>query len=171
MTSDAVIDPAVFSVVRTFDAPRKLVWNAHAELDHLKKWWGPKAGEWVAGTMDFRPGGMFHYGMRLPNGQMMWGRLAFREIVPEERMVSVLSFSDEHAGITRHPLSAEWPLEVLITAVFAEQGGKTSLSLTGRPINATEAEIRAYTAGHQSMQQGFGATLDQLAAHLAQCAS
>ena len=77
-----------------FDAPRDLVWKAHSELEGLKHWWGPKGFTWVTGTLDFRPGGMFHYGMRSPNGQEMWGRFVYREIVKPERIVSVSSFSD-----------------------------------------------------------------------------
>jgi uncharacterized protein YndB with AHSA1/START domain len=58
-----------FVISRVFDAPRDLVWKAHSELEGLKHWWGPKGFTWVTGTLDFRPGGMFHYGMRSPNGQ------------------------------------------------------------------------------------------------------
>ena len=50
-----------FVISRVFDAPRDLVWKAHSELEGLKQWWGPKGFTWVTGTLDFRPGGMFHY--------------------------------------------------------------------------------------------------------------
>lgn len=70
-----------FVISRVFDAPRDLVWKAHSELEGLKQWWGPKGFTWVTGTLDFRPGGMFLYGMRSPNGQEMWGRFIYREIV------------------------------------------------------------------------------------------
>jgi len=51
-----------FVISRVFDAPRDLVWKAHSELEGLKHWWGPKGFTWVTGTLDFRPGGLFHYG-------------------------------------------------------------------------------------------------------------
>jgi uncharacterized protein YndB with AHSA1/START domain len=84
-----------FVISRVFDASRDLVLKAHSELEDLKHWWGPKGFTWVTGTLDFCPGGMFHYGLRSPNGQEMWGRSVYREIVKPERIVSVSSFSDE----------------------------------------------------------------------------
>ena len=45
-----------------------------------------------------------------------------------------------------------------------EHGG----TLRGIPLNATEAERKTFAAGHGSMRQGWGRTLDQLAGYLAQ---
>jgi len=92
---------------------------------------------------------------------------ADREIVRPERIVFVNSFSDENGGVTRHPMSPTWPLEVLNTQTFTEHQGKTSVTLRGGPINATESERKTFRDGHQSMQQGFSGTFDQLAAYLA----
>jgi uncharacterized protein YndB with AHSA1/START domain len=87
--------------------------------------------------------------------------------VPPERLVFVNSFSDEHGNITRHPMNADWPLEVLTTLTLAEHDGTTSLTLQGSPINATESERTTFEAGRQSMQQGFAGTFDQLDEYLA----
>jgi uncharacterized protein YndB with AHSA1/START domain len=159
-----------FVISRVFDAPRDLVWKAHSELDGLKQWWGPKGFIWVTGTLDFRPGGLFHYGLRTPNGQEMWGRFVYREIVKPERMVYVVSFSDPKGGITRHFLSPEWPLEMLNTATFTEADGKTTLTLHSVAINATAHERKIFEDGFNSMQGGYTGTLDQLAAYLAKTA-
>jgi uncharacterized protein YndB with AHSA1/START domain len=156
-----------FIISRVFDAPRDLVWKAHSEFEALKQWWGPKGFTWFAGSLDFRPGGMFHYGMRSPNGQEMWGRFIYREIVSPERMVYVMSFSDAKGGITRHFLSPEWPLEMLNTATFAEEGGKTRLTVRSVAINATAHERKIFEEGFESMKGGYTGTLDQLAAYLA----
>src|SRR5215471_11703282 len=99
-----------FIITRVFDAPRELVWQAHTELEHLKHWWGPKGFTWMGGKIDLRPGGVFHYGLRSPDGQAMWGKFIFREIVAPERLVFIVSFSDEKEGVTHHPLSPTWPL-------------------------------------------------------------
>ena len=65
------------------------------------------------------------------------------------------------------PLSATWPLEVLNTWTLAEHTGKTTLTLRGRPVNATETEQQTFTQGHTSMEMGFKGTMDQLAEYLA----
>ena len=155
-----------FVVTRVFDAPLALVWKAHTDIAHVVKWWGPKGFDMLEATLDLRPGGMFHYGMRSPNGQEMWGRFAYREIIPMRRLVYVVSFSDPQGGVTRHPWSPDWPLEVLNATTFAESGAMTTLTLRGAPINASQSECKTFKDGYASMEGGFRGTLDQLEQYL-----
>jgi uncharacterized protein YndB with AHSA1/START domain len=134
----------------------------------MKEWWGPKGFKTIAAKMDLRPGGGYHYGLEAPNGAAMWGKLAFREIVPPERMVLINSFSDEGGGTTRHPLHQSWPLEMLSIFTFEEQpGGKTKLTIRWSPHNATEEERKTFDTNHDSMRMGWTGSLDQLDAYLA----
>lgn len=156
-----------FVIVRMFDAPRELLWKAYSESERLAQWWGPKGFKMLKVNLDFRPGGVFHYGMEAPQGFKMWGKFVYREIDAPERLSFVVSFSDEKGGITRHPMSTTWPLEVLSTITFFPVEGKTALMMSGVPINATEEERKAFDAGRGSMQDGFKGTLDQLDEYLA----
>jgi uncharacterized protein YndB with AHSA1/START domain len=155
-----------FVVSRVFDAPRRLVWKAWTDPEHMQ-WCGPKGATIRRVKFDFRPGGLFHYGMRPPAGNEMWGKWAIREIAEPERLVFVNSFSDEAGGLARHPMSATWPLETLSTITFAERDGKTLLTVQWLPVNATESEIATFNAGHESMKGGWTGMLDQLADCLA----
>ncbi|HVE70174.1 MAG TPA: SRPBCC family protein [Thermoanaerobaculia bacterium] len=162
----AQVDEA-FTISRTFDAPRELVFRAWTDVEHLKQWWGPKGFEVRHCTLDLRPGGTMHYDMRGPNDMVMWGRWTFREVTPPERLVFVTSFSDEHGGVTRAPFfDGGWPLEVLSAILFEEHDGKTTLKMIGLPINATDAERATFKSAHASMQGGWTGTLDQLTAYL-----
>jgi uncharacterized protein YndB with AHSA1/START domain len=156
-----------FELTRTFDAPRALVWQIYTNVEHLSKWWGPKGFTWIRGTLDLRPGGVFHYGMRAPTGQEMWGKFVYRQIKAPERIVFTNSFSDEKGGTTRAPFNPNWPLEVLNTVTFTETGGKTVIDMIGSPFNANAAEREAFESMRPSMNQGFKGTLDQLEEHLA----
>jgi uncharacterized protein YndB with AHSA1/START domain len=156
-----------FTYSRTFDAPRHLVWKAHTEAERLKHWWGPKGFTMLACTVDLRPGGLFHYRMRSPDRNEMWGKWLYREIVAPKLLTCVVSFSDKAGGITRHPWAAGWPLEVFSTLLLTEVNGKTRLDMKGKAINATAAERATFAAGLGSMEQGFNGTLDQLDAYLA----
>jgi len=158
-------DP-VFKISRAFDAPLSLVWDMYAKKEHLTKWWGPKGFEWVGGKLDFRPGGIFHYGMRSPAGDIMWGKFVYREIVPMKKLVFTTSFSDEQGGTTRAPFAANFPLEVLNTVEFTESAGKTTLNMTGTPFNANDADKAFFESMFPSMNQGFKGTLDQLEDYL-----
>ena len=156
-----------FVLTRSFDAPREQVFAAFTQLEHLQRWMGPKGFEMVDCKVDLRPGGVFHYGMRAAGGATMWGQWTFREITAPERLVVVVQFSDADGGVTRHPMAPSWPLSTLSTSTFVEHDGKTLLTLKWQALDATEAEEQVFNASHAGMAQGWGGTMDQLAAHLA----
>ena len=157
-----------FVISRTFDAPRDLVWKAFTDPQHMKQWWGPKGFTVIASKMDLRVGGTYLYGMKSPDGQPMWGKFVYREIVPQERLAFINSFSDEQGGITRHPLAPTWPLELLTVFTFEDLGnGKTRFTIRWSPYKASEEEQKTFDAGRGSMTQGWGGTLDQLETYLA----
>ena len=111
-----------FVISRTFDAPRDLVWKAHTQCEHLRHWWGPKGFKITDCKIDLRPGGTFLYGMQpVSGGDKIWGKFVYREIDEPEKLVFVVSFSDENAGITRHPMSSVWPLEIFGTSHSAKK--------------------------------------------------
>jgi uncharacterized protein YndB with AHSA1/START domain len=155
-------------ITRTFNSPRELVWKAWTEPERLMQWWGPKGFKMTVAKMDLRPGGVFHYGLRSEGGQEMWGKFVYREIVEPDRMVFINSFSDEKGGITRHPMSATWPLQVFNDLTLTEQAGKTTLTIRGGPYSATEEERKTFEDGKDSIQKGFAETFGQLDAYLAQ---
>jgi len=154
-------DP-VFRLERTFDAPLALMWEVYTQERHLKRWWGPKGFTWVDGKLDFRPGGTFHYGMRAPTGDVMWGLFEYREIEPMKRIVFTNGFSNAQGGIARAPFAAGFPLRVLNDVRFLESAGKTTLAMSGTPFEAPEGEREFFRSMFPSMQQGFTGTLDQL---------
>jgi uncharacterized protein YndB with AHSA1/START domain len=159
--------PAAFTLSRTFEAPRALVFKALSQAEHLARWWGPAGWEWVKGELDFRPGGRFHYCMRLPAGPQMWGMFLYREIEAPRRIVFINGFSNEAGELTRHPMAPTWPLEVINELTLEALDGRTVLTLRGQPHNASAIEQQTFAAGFDSMRLGFGGTFDQLGAYLA----
>jgi len=154
-------------ITRIFNAPPKLVFKAWTETERLAQWWGPKGFTLDVAKLDLRPGGEFHYSMKSPDGFEMWGKFVYHEITPPERLIFVTAFSDKDGNITRAPFSGTWPLEVLNILTLTEEGGKTKLTLSGGPINATREELKTFEETIPSMQQGFGGTFDQLDEYLA----
>jgi uncharacterized protein YndB with AHSA1/START domain len=167
--NSSVMEPekGEFVISRVFDASRELVFKAWTEPQRLKHWWGPKGFPCRVANLDLRPGGVFHYCLRAPDGTDMWGKFVYREIVAPERMVFINSFSDEKGEVTRHPMSPTWPLEMLSTVTFAEHEGRTTLTVRWVPHSATEEERKTFASGHESMQKGWTGTLDQFAEYLA----
>jgi len=156
-----------FVISRVFDAPRDLVWKCFTDPERMKKWWGPKGFTVIVSKMDLRVGGTYHYGMKAPDGSPMWGRFVYREIVPQERLIFIDSFSDEAGRITRHPGHMSWPLEMISTFAFEElPGGKTRFTVRWTPHNATEAERKTFDEGRDSMTQGWTGTMEQFEDYL-----
>jgi uncharacterized protein YndB with AHSA1/START domain len=155
-----------FVISRVFNAPREQVWKAWTEPERLKQWWGPKGFSVHTCKVDLRPGGVFLYGMKAPDGADMWGKFVYRKIEAPRRLEFIVSFSDPKGGVTRHPASPGWPREILSTVSFDDQGGKTKVTVQWSPHNATEEERKTFEEGRASMQQGWGGTLDQLTAYL-----
>jgi len=157
-----------FVIARVFDAPRDLLWTCFTDPERMKHWWGPKGFTVIASKMDLRIGGTYLYGMKTPDGKVMWGKFVYREITPPKRLVLINSFSDEAGGLTRHPMTPTWPLQILSTFTFEEQpGGKSKFTVRWAPHEATEEERKTFDAGHASMQGGWSGTMDQLASYLA----
>jgi uncharacterized protein YndB with AHSA1/START domain len=148
-------------------APRQRVFKAWTDVNELKHWFGPKGVNIETATLDLRPGGLFHYGMRTPDGSIMWGKWRFEQIEPPHRIVSTVAFSDAQGTDQRAPWDAEWPLYTRSTMTLHDEGGETRLHLEWLPHNASEAERRRFAAGHDSMRQGWGGTIERLQEYLA----
>ncbi len=166
-TSSQSAAPGVaFYTTRTVNAPRDVVWKLYTEMEPLMQWFGPKGFTLPHSTMDLRAGGHFHYCMRAPNGFEMWGKWTFVEITPPETLTVIVAFSDAQGGLTRHPLSAQWPLQTLSTTTLRAVGERTEIIIQWEPYQATAEETTAFVAGHASMAQGCAGTFDQLEAYL-----
>ena len=164
-----MLETEAFSISRDLKAPRALVYEVQTDPKHLANWWSPEGFKTIHAAMDFRVGGSYHYGLEGPDGMQMWGLQRFREIVAIEKIVLIQSFSDKDGGLARHPLSPEWPLELLSTTTFEEIGPRlTQITISWRPYNSDEAGMRAFEAGRASMTNGFSGVLAKLEAYLAQ---
>ncbi len=140
-------------LTRVFDAPRDLVFNAWTDPRHIVRWWGPHGFTNPVCEVDACPGGAIRIHMRGPDGTVYPMRGEFREIVPPERLVLTTAV-DEPDGSPR--------FEVLHTVTFAEQDGKTVLTLTARVIKETAAAAPQLGG----MQAGWAQSLERLSAYL-----
>ncbi len=145
-----------FVVQRLFTAPRTLMFQVFTQPEHLKRWWAPQPYTIPICTIDLRPGGIWHYCMRSPQGQDHWARSVYNEIVPPEKLVYTSTFADEHAN----PI-AGMP-EHLTTVTFAEEASKTHVSAHVQFANAAALSV-AVTMG---MVQGMSMTWQYLVGYV-----
>jgi uncharacterized protein YndB with AHSA1/START domain len=103
-------------LIRTFDAPRDLVFDALTKPELLKQWFGSRGQSLVVCDVDLRAGGSCHLVLRGPDGSTMGMHGVYREIVRPERIVRTESFDN-------------WPMvESIVTCI--EQDGKTTMTAT-----------------------------------------
>jgi uncharacterized protein YndB with AHSA1/START domain len=149
-------------ITRIFDAPRRRVFEAWTEAEHLMRWFGPRGFTTPFCTIDFRVGGAFRYCMRSPEGRDYWGIGIYREIVSPERIVYTDAFTDADGNPvapSHYGMSSSHPAETLVTVTFEEQNGRTKLTLRhGIPETVTERD---------GTQQGWNELFDRLAELLA----
>jgi uncharacterized protein YndB with AHSA1/START domain len=138
-------------LTRVFDAPRALVFKMWTNPNHLAEWWGPKGFTNPVCEVDLKPGGALRIVMRAPDGGEYPMKGVFREIVPPSRLVftNIAVDKDGHSII-----------DGLTTVTFAEEGGKTKLTLQTRGVAVVD-----YAAAYlQGMEAGWTQSLEKLEA-------
>jgi len=157
MTMTRHTDPPELIMERIFDAWRALVWRAYTEPERVARWWAPTGWTTPVCTMDVRPGGVWHYCFRGPNGEEAWGKATYLEIVKPERIVYTDGFSDAEGNLNEQLPTSQ------VTVAFTERDGATTI--TCRIRFASVADLDTTLA--MGMVEGFGQTWDHLAAELA----
>jgi len=140
-------------IVRTFDAPRALVWKMWTDPAHVAAWFGPEHFTMPVVRMDVRPGGAIHMAMRAPDGTDHPFDGRFVELDEPERLV-MRTWIDLPDG-------SVW-FEVEQTVRFEEADGRTVMRFEAVVIQAREDALGPLGG----METGWSQSLDKLAAHV-----
>jgi uncharacterized protein YndB with AHSA1/START domain len=104
-------------ITREFDAPARLVWKAWTTPEVVRQWWHANRGEMTVAEIDLRVGGTWRYAMVTPEGFEVAFHGEFREIVPNERLVSTEVYEGFPEG------------EAVDTMTLTEEDGRTTLTI------------------------------------------
>jgi uncharacterized protein YndB with AHSA1/START domain len=143
-------------ITREFDAPRHLVYKAWTTPELVKRWWHANRGEATIAEIDLRIGGKWRYVMVTPDGVEVAFHGEYREIVPNERIVSTEVYegipdAEEHAALN------------ILT--LTEQDGRTTLTvLVEHPTK--EGRDAHLNSGMEDGMQDAMDLLEQLAISL-----
>jgi uncharacterized protein YndB with AHSA1/START domain len=91
-------------ITREFDAPKHLVWKAWTTPELVRRWWHANRGEMTVCEIDLRVGGTWRYAMDVEGFGEVGFHGEYREIVPNERLVSTEVYegipnADDHAAL------------------------------------------------------------------------
>jgi uncharacterized protein YndB with AHSA1/START domain len=140
-------------IAREFAAPKELVYKAFTTPELVKRWWHARRGEVTIAEIDLRVGGKWRYVMVTDDGVEVGFHGEYREIVPNERIVSTEIFEgypDE---------------EAMNTATFAEADGRTTLTILVQHSSKEARDMHINSGMEAGMQDAFD-LLEQVAVSL-----
>ncbi len=104
-------------ITREFDAPRHLVFQAWTTPELIRRWWSGGRGEVTTVEVDLRAGGRWRYVLVADDGTEAAFHGEYREVIPDERIVSTEVYEDIPEA------------EAVTTLTLTETGGGTTLTL------------------------------------------
>jgi uncharacterized protein YndB with AHSA1/START domain len=140
-------------ITREFDAPKHLVYEAYTKPEHIRRWWHAKRGEVTVAEVDLRVGGGWRYVMVTPDGFEVAFHGEFREIVPNERIVS----TEVYEGMP--------DAEALDTVTFTEIEGRTTLTILVQHTDKAGRDAHVESGMEDGLQDALD-LLEELAVSL-----
>jgi len=139
-------------ITREFDAPRHLVYKAWSTPELVKRWWHANRGKVTVVEIDLRVGGKWRYVMVADDGMEVGFHGEYREIVPDERIVSTEIYEGLPEGVSEEEGAT------VNTATFTEENGRTTVTLL---IQAT-SKVSRDAIIDSGMEAGLQDALDLL---------
>ncbi len=140
-------------ITREFDAPKHLVYRAWTTPELVRRWWSGHRGAMTIAEIDLRVGGAWRYVMIANGGHEVAFHGEYREIVPNERIVTTEVYEGMPDG------------EVLNTMTFAEAEGRTILTVLVQAASKEERDVIIDSGMEAGMQEGMD-LLEQVAVSL-----
>jgi uncharacterized protein YndB with AHSA1/START domain len=116
-------------ITRRFAAPRHLIYRAWTTPELVKRWWSGRRGRVTIAAIDLRVGGSWRYVMVTHEGFEVAFHGVYREIVPDERIVSTEIYEAMGGD------------GVVNTVTFSADGGGTKLELLTQCASREERDM------------------------------
>jgi uncharacterized protein YndB with AHSA1/START domain len=140
-------------ITREFDAPKHLVYKAWTTPELVKRWWSAKRGEVTLAEIDLRVGGTWRYVMVADGGFEVGFHGEYREIVPNERLVS----TEVYEGMP--------DAEALDTLTLTEADGRTTMTILVQHSSKEHRDAHIESGMEDGMQDALD-LLEQVAISL-----
>jgi len=140
-------------ITRDFDAPRHLVYKAYTTPELIKRWWSGDRGEVTKAEVDLRVGGKWRYVMTANGGFEVGFHGEYREIIPNERLVTTEVYEGMPEG------------EAVVTHAFSERDGRTTLTILMELPSQVDRDVVINSGMEGGMQESMD-HLEQVAVSL-----
>jgi len=146
-------------ITREFDAPKHLVYKAFTTPELVKRWWHAKRGEMTIAEIDLQVGGKWRYVMVADGGIEVGFHGEYREIVPNERIVSTEVFEGLPEGVSEEEGAT------VNTATFIEADGRTTVTILVQAANKVSRDAIIESGMEAGLQDAMD-LLEQVAVSL-----
>ena len=143
-------------IKREFNAPKHLVYKAFTTPELVRRWWNAKRGEVTTCEIDLQVGGKWRYVMVADGDFEVGFHGEYREIVPNERIVSTEAFE----GIPDADANA-----TLNTLTLTEADGRTTLEILVQHSSKEHRDAHIESGMEAGMQDAMD-LLEQVAISL-----
>jgi uncharacterized protein YndB with AHSA1/START domain len=133
-------------ITREFGAPKHLVYRAWTTPELVRRWWSADRGEMTVAEIDLRVGGTWRYVMVANGGFEVAFHGEYREIVPNERIVSTEVYEAMPEG------------EAVDTVTFTEVDGRTTVTILVQHGSKEDRDAHI----NSGMESGLQKALDLL---------
>jgi uncharacterized protein YndB with AHSA1/START domain len=142
---------------RVVDVPPELVWAAWTTPEHVKKWFTPAPWTTVDCEIVLRPGGIFRFVMRSPEGQEFPNVGCYLEIVKNRKLVWTVALAPGYRP------SSQRPDTLSFTAIIALEPQERGTKYSALVMHSDEEGRKRHE--EMGFHKGWGKALDQLVAH------
>ena len=140
-------------ITREFDAPKHLVYKAFTTPELVKRWWHANRGEMTVAEIDLRVGGKWRYVMVAEGDFEVGFHGEYREIVPNERIVSTEIYEGMPGA------------EAVNTMTLTEADGRTTLEILVQHASKEHRDAHIESGMEAGMQDAMD-LLEQVAVSL-----
>ncbi len=146
-------------ITREFDAPKHLVYKAFTTPELVKRWWHANRGEMTIAEIDLQVGGKWRYVMVADGGMEVGFHGEYREIVPDERIISTEVFEGLPEGVSEEEGAT------VNTATFIEADGRTTVTILVQAANKVSRDAIIESGMEGGLQDAMD-LLEQVAVSL-----
>jgi uncharacterized protein YndB with AHSA1/START domain len=132
-------------ITREFDAPKHLVYKAITTPELVARWWTAKRGSMKVSEIDLRVGGKWRYVMETDDGFEVGFHGEYREIVPNERLVSTEAYEGAPEGAG----------ETVNTVTLTEIDGRTRMTVLVQAPNKMVRDMIIESGMEAGLQDAY----------------
>ncbi|TRX48700.1 activator of HSP90 ATPase [Fulvivirga sp. M361] len=148
------IEKRTLTIKRTLKAPRKLVWEAWTQPEHIAHWWGPHGMKTTIRKHNFTVGGEWEYSMTMPDGKDFISHGIYSNIKVPELIETSANFIPMTEGVT-----------IVVSFIDAQE----NTEFVFKVIHPTEAYCRQQE--EMGFMNGWGSVFDGMERYLSTLAA